>query len=177
MVKARPVLRDAAEADIPEICEIYADEVLNGVSSWEEQPPSVDELSSRFNAIIEAGFPYRVVEIEATIAGYSYASAYRPRSAYRYTVENTIYVHKDYRGLGLGRLLLEDLLLACETLGFRQMVAVIGDSNNHISIDFHKHMGFEQVGIINSIGFKFGRWMDSVIMQKSLGAGGSGLPE
>lgn len=176
MVQAQPILRDAIEADMPVICEIYADQVLNGVSSWEEQPPGIEEMLGRREKIIAEGFPYRVVEIKDAIAGYSYASSYRPRSAYRYTVENTIYVHKEYRGQGLGRLLLEDLIASCEAQGFRQMVAVIGDSNNHTSIDFHKHMGFEQVGIINSIGYKFGRWMDSVIMQRALAEGDESLP-
>ena len=108
--------------------------------------------------------------------GYAYASSYRPRPGYRYTVENSIYVHKEARGLGIGRLLLEDLIDECEVRGYRQMIAVIGDSKNKLSIDFHKHMGFSQAGIIKSIGFKFGRWMDSVIMQRSLNKGDESLP-
>lgn len=170
-------LRDAQISDMAEIQSIYAGEVLHGVSSWEEIPPEVEEMCNRFDTIIAAGFPYRVAEIDNTVAGYCYASSYRPRIGYRYTVENTVYVHADFRGRGLGRLLIEDLIALCTARGFRQMIAVIGDSQNHQSIDFHRRMGFEQAGLIRSIGYKYDRWMDSVIMQKALGAGGRSLPE
>ena len=177
MPKAQPVLRNATGTDIPAIREIYADQVLNGVSSWEEIPPDNEEMKSRYASIVAAGYPYRVVEIKGDIAGYSYASSYRPRIGYRYTVENTIYIDKNYRGQGLGRLLMEDLVACCEARGFRQMVAVIGDSNNHVSIDFHTRMGFVPAGVIRSIGFKYGRWMDSVIMQRALAEGDESLPD
>ena len=159
------------------IWHIYADEVINGVSSWEEQPPGIDELIRRHDNIVGNGFPYRVAELNGRVIGYSYASAYRPRSGYRYTVENTIYIDKSQRGLGIGQHLLEDLIAICEALGYRQMIAVIGDSNNHVSIDFHTRLGFTRVGLIESIGFKHGRWMDSVIMQRQLGDGDGSLPE
>ncbi len=171
------LLRDAIASDMQAICDIYADEVLHGVSSWEEQPPDVAELTCRFTSIVNNAYPYRVAEMQGLVVGYAYASAYRPRIGYRYTVENTIYIHSDYRGFGLGRLLLEDLVTLCEARGFRQMVAVIGDSANHVSIDFHARMGFTRAGIIKSIGFKHGRWMDSVIMQRTLGEGDSSLPD
>ncbi len=172
----QPILRDALESDMSSIGEIYADEVINGVSSWEEQVPGSKEMLRRFENIVANGFPYRVAVIGGQIAGYCYASAYRPRIGYRYTVENTIYVGKMMRGRGIGRLLVNDLVTICETRGYRQMVAVIGDSGNHMSIDFHRRMGFEQAGVIKSIGFKHGRWMDSVIMQKVLGEGDKKLP-
>jgi len=173
----RASLRDAVANDMPAIYNIYAEEVLHGVSSWEEVPPSIAELTSRFTNIVKNAYPYRVAEIQGGVVGYAYASAYRPRIGYRYTVENTIYIHPDYRGFGLGRLLLDDLVDLCETMGFRQMVAVIGDSANHVSIDFHARMGFTRAGVIKSIGFKHGRWMDSVIMQRMLGDGDHSLPE
>ena len=170
-------LRDARISDMAEIQPIYAGEVLHGVSSWEEIPPEVEEMCNRFELLIAAGFPYRLAEINNVVAGYCYASSYRPRIGYRFTVENTVYVHRHFRGLGIGRLLIDDLVAICEARGFRQMIAVIGDSENHQSIDFHRSMGFEQAGVIKSIGFKHGRWMDSVIMQRALGAGDRSLPE
>ena len=170
-------LRDANANDMSAIYDIYADEVLNGVSSWEAVPPDVAELTRRFTHIVDSGYPYRVAELQGIVVGYAYASAYRPRIGYRYTVENTIYIHPDYRGFGLGRLLIEDLVTLCEARGFRQMVAVIGDSKNHVSIDFHARMGFTQSGLVKSIGFKHGRWMDSVIMQRMLADGDHSLPE
>lgn len=177
MLQAQPILRDVIKADLPAICEIYADEVINGVSSWEERPPDVEEMQCRREKIIADGYPYRVAELDGQIAGYCYASSYRPRSGYRYTVENTIYVNQAMRGQGMGRLLMDDLVTICETLGYRQMVAVIGDSNNHVSIDFHTQLGFVPAGVIKSIGFKHGRWMDSVIMQRALGQGDQSQPE
>ncbi|MEH6631014.1 MAG: N-acetyltransferase family protein [Halopseudomonas aestusnigri] len=171
------LIRDVTDKDMARIQEIYADEVLHGVSSWEEVPPNVEELIHRRDVILAGGFPYRAALKGGEVVGYSYASSYRPRPGYRYTVENSIYVHKDARGLGIGRLLLEDLITECEARGYRQMIAVIGDSKNKPSIDFHKHMGFAHAGVIKSIGFKFGRWMDSVIMQRPLNEGGSTLPE
>lgn len=171
-----PIIRDVADADMPAICAIYAHEVLNGVSSWEEQPPSLCEMIRRRDAVLADGFPYRVAQWRGAIVGYTYASAYRPRPGYRYTLENTIYVAETARGMGIGRSLIEDLIERCEARGYRQMIAVIGDSQNLASIDFHAHMGFTRVGLIHSIGFKFGRWMDSVIMQRTLGSGDKTLP-
>ncbi len=162
------LLRDVCDFDMKAICDIYADEVLNGVSSWEEEPPSLAEMIRRRDNIISKDYPYRVAERNGYIVGYTYASVYRPRVGYRYTVENTIYIDKNARGLGIGKHLLIDLVEQCKSKGYRQMVAVIGDSNNQNSIGFHTQMGFTQVGLIKNIGFKFGCWMDSVIMQLPL---------
>ncbi len=170
------IIRDVTQTDMPTIHEIYSEQVLNGVSSWEEEPPTLDEMTQRKNAILDGGYPFLVCEVNGKVAGYSYASAYRPRPGYRYTVENSIYIHKDFHKMGIGRRLLDALIERCEAKGFRQMVAVIGDSNNHPSIDFHKRMGFIHAGTIKSIGFKFGRWMDSVIMQRPIGDEDKTLP-
>jgi len=170
------VLRDVAEADMAAITEIYADAVLNGVSSWEYDPPALDEMIRRKDAILAAGYPYRVAIHQDTVTGYAYASAYRPRPGYAHTVETSIYVAPATQRLGVGRRLLEDLITQCEHLGYRQAIAIVGDSANAQSIDFHIKMGFEQVGLVRSIGFKFGRWMDQVILQKALGEGDGSLP-
>ncbi len=172
MIKITPniktEIRDVADHDMETICAIYANEVLKGVSSWEEVPPSIDEMTRRRNAILSGGYPYRVAEHDGRVVGYTYASSYRPRIGYRYTVENTIYVDHSARGLGIGSCLLRDLIDQCKAKGYRQMVAVIGDSNNLNSIGFHKSLGFNQAGVIKDIGLKFDRWMDSVIMQLPL---------
>ena len=170
------IIRNVIDADMPEIHKIYEEQVLNGVSSWEEEPPTLVEMIMRKQSILENGYPFLVCELDGHVAGYSYASAYRPRPGYRYTVENSIYIHQDFHKHGIGRRLLEVLVDRCETSGYRQMIAVIGDSNNHASIDFHRKMGFTHAGTIQSIGFKFGRWMDSVIMQRPLGEGNRILP-
>ncbi|KKJ78509.1 GCN5 family acetyltransferase [Kiloniella litopenaei] len=170
-------IRNVEDADIASIQEIYADEVLHGVSSWEEIPPDQAEMLNRKNGVVGGGYPYRVAVQDDRVVGYAYASSYRPRPGYRFTVENSIYIHKDARGSGLGRLLLKDLINQCEIRGYRQMIAVIGDSENLPSIAFHQKMGFELAGTIKSIGFKFGRWMDSVLMQRPLNDGSNSLPE
>jgi len=175
--KDQITIRDVEDSDIAFIQEIYADEVLHGVSSWEENPPDQTEMLNRKNGVVGGGYPYRVAVHNDKVVGYAYVSSYRPRPGYRYTVENSIYIHKDARGSGLGRLLLEDLITECEIRGYRQMIAVIGDSENLPSIAFHQKMGFELAGTIKSIGFKFGRWMDSVLMQRSLNDGSNSLSE
>jgi phosphinothricin acetyltransferase len=169
MTNATLALRDVSDDDMAAITAIYADEVLHGVSSWEEVPPTNEEMTRRRDAIIAGGYPYRVAVLDGKTVGYTYASPYRPRTGYRYTVESTIYLAKDARGHGAGRVLLEDLIENCTASGYRQMIAVIGDSENEVSIGFHARMGFVEAGVIRGIGFKFGRWMDSVIMQRGLG--------
>jgi len=169
-------IRDVAEADMPAITDIYADAVLNGVSSWEYDPPELAEMIRRREVILGAGYPYRVAEHEDAVVGYAYASAYRPRPGYTHTAETSIYVSPTTQRLGVGRRLLADLITQCETRGYRQAVAIVGDSENTQSIDFHLKMGFEQVGLVRSIGFKFNRWMDQVILQKALGEGDRTLP-
>ncbi|MCG8492247.1 MAG: N-acetyltransferase family protein [Sneathiellales bacterium] len=170
------IIRTVEQRDLPAIQRIYEDQVLNGVSSWEEEPPSLEEMTNRCNSILEGGFPYLVATEGDRLLGYAYASSYRARIGYRYVVENSIYVDKETRGKGVGRLLMDTLIKDCTARGFRQMIAVIGSSDNSASLDFHERMGFERVGLLPSIGFKFGRWMDSVIMQISLGDGDKTLP-
>ena len=164
-------IRDVADTDLPAIQAIYADQVLHGVSSWEETPPDLAEITRRRDAIVAAGYPYRVAVRDNEVIGYAYASTYRPRPAYRYTVENSIYISTTAQRSGCGGVLLKDLIDQCTALGYRQMIAVIGDSNNAMSIDFHKKMGFQMIGTVSSIGYKFNQWLDSVIMQLPLGEG------
>jgi len=171
------IIRDVTEDDMASIQQIYADEVLHGVSSWEEDPPSVAEMALRRDGIVNAGYPYRVAVLDGAVIGFAYASAYRPRPAYRHTVENSIYIAAQAQRAGIGRRLLTDLIDVCTKLNFRQMIAVTGDSHNLRSIDFHLKMGFKKIGTINSIGFKFGRWLDSVVLQRPLGDGDNTLPE
>lgn len=171
------ILRDVTDADLPAIQEIYAFEVLHGVSSWEEVPPDLLEISRRRDGVLKAGYPYRVASQGDKLLGYAYASAYRPRPAYRYTVENSIYIAEDAQRSGVGRLLLTDLIAVCTAAGYRQMIAIIGDSENARSIDFHLKMGFMRVGEVKAIGHKFGQWLDSVILQLELGKGHSAPPD
>lgn len=165
------VIRDAGLDDMAALQAIYAPHVNDGLASFEETPPDVDEMTRRFQSLKEDGYPYRVAEVEGVIRGYAYAGKYRPRAAYRTTVENSIYVDVTAYRMGIGRRLLEDLIEQCEALGYRRMVAVIGDSDNHGSINLHARCGFEDVGVIPSIAFKHGRWLDQVLMQRSLGEG------
>lgn len=162
-------IRDATHQDMVAIQAIYAHHVAHGLASFELTPPDVGEMTRRFESIREDGYPYRVAELEGEIKGYSYAGKYRPRPAYHPTVENSIYVDVNASRQGVGHKLLADLIVQCEALGFRQMVAVIGDSANSASIELHKRCGFENVGTLRSLAFKHGRWIDQVLMQRSLG--------
>ncbi len=170
-------IRDVIPSDISAIHKIYEEQVLHGISSWEEEPPSAEELLRRCQAIQTAGYPYRVALLNEILIGYCYASAYRPRTGYRFVVENSIYVAKQARGTGAAQLLMRDLIEHCTELGYRQMIAVVGGSDNYPSLKFHEKMGFIRVGLLPSIGFKFGNWIDSVILQLELGDGDSTLPE
>lgn len=165
------VVRDAREADIPAIRAIYAHHVQHGLASFEETPPDEAEMLRRFRTLKEGGFPYLAAELAGDLVGYSYAGQYRPRPAYRYSVEDSVYVRDGMAGKGVGRALLTALLARCTDMGFRQMIAIIGDSANHGSIGLHQALGFEMVGTIRSVGFKHGRWVDSVLLQRSLGEG------
>ena len=170
-------IRPAAAADLEAIQRIYAHHVRTGLASFEETPPDLAEMTRRWQAIAEAGLPYVVARDAAgEIAGYAYAGAYRPRSAYRFTVEDSIYLDPRFVGRGLGRALLARLIEDATALGKRQMIAVIGDSANHASIGVHKAMGFELTGTFKAVGFKFGRWVDSVLMQRCLGPGATNTP-
>lgn len=169
-------VRDAAERDLAAVRAIYAHHVLNGLASFEEVPPSLDEIRARRARVLELGLPYLVAERAGELVGYSYAGTYRPRPAYRYTVENSVYVRDGLAGSGIGGALLRALIARCEAGPWRRMLAVIGDSANTGSIALHRSCGFEIVGTLPSVGFKFGRWVDSVLMQRALGAGDSAPP-
>jgi len=164
-------LRPAAERDVARIADIYAHHVLSGLASFEVAPPDAAEMARRRVDLLADGLPYLVAELEGAVVGYAYAALYRTREAYRYTVEDSIYVDHSAVGRGAGRRLLERLIAECTALGLRQMVAVIGDSGNRPSIALHQACGFRQVGLLPSVGFKFGRWVDSVLMQRALGQG------
>jgi phosphinothricin acetyltransferase len=169
-------LRHASPAELPAITAIYAQHVLTGLASFETDPPALDEMRRRFDALASGGFPYLVATIGARVLGYAYAGPYRTRPAYRYTVEDSIYVAPDAVGRGVGRALLSRLVSECEQRGYRQMLAVIGDSGNAASIGLHRACGFEMKCVLDAVGFKFDRWVDSVIMQRALGPGSSSPP-
>jgi L-amino acid N-acyltransferase YncA len=175
---APPILvRDAQEGDMGAIQAIYTHHVLHGLASFEETPPSVEEMLARRQAVLGLGLPYLAAELDGRIVGYSYATAYRPRPAYRHTIEDSIYVADGLGGRGIGSTLLGALISRCEAGPWRQMLANIGDSGNAGSIGLHRRFGFEPVGTLRSTGFKFGRWVDTVLMQRSLGPGDETLPD
>jgi L-amino acid N-acyltransferase YncA len=164
-------VRPALEADLPAIQAIYAHHVLKGLASFEEEPPSLEEIRRRHAEVTRAGFPYLAADFGGALAGYGYCSLYRTRSAYRFALEDSVYVRADVVGKGVGRRILEELVARCEKLGARQLVAVIGDSANTASIGLHASCGFLRVGTLRSVGFKHGRWVDSVFMQRPLSSG------
>jgi L-amino acid N-acyltransferase YncA len=170
-------IRDAREADLPAIQAIYAHHVLTGVASFEETPPSVDDLRARLASVRSHGLPYMVAEIDGEVAGYCYATPYRPRAAYRNTIEDSIYVSNAYRGRGIGRVLLQALIERCEAGPWRQMVAVIADGGSGGSLSLHAQLGFELTGTLKAVGFKHGRWLDTTLMQRTLGVGDSTVPD
>ena len=172
----KPTLRAATPADIPAVAAIYGASVLHGTASFELDPPDEAEMLRRYQAIVGAGYPYFVAEVDGRVAGYAYANAYRTRPAYRFTVEDSIYIAPDAQGKGLGRLLLAELVKASTAKGYRLMVAVIGDSRQYGSIALHRSAGFTFCGTIHSVGYKFGRWLDSVIMELPLGEGDKSAP-
>ena len=165
------MIRPSREDDIAKITAIYGYHVLHGLASFEEVPPDIDELASRRRDILARGLPYLVAERLGRVLGYCYAGPYRTRSAYRFAVEDSIYVDEAEVGRGLGRALLATLLDRCAELGYRQMVAVIGGSETWPSIRLHAALGFTRVGLLPAVGFKFGSWVDIVLMQRALGPG------
>ena len=172
-------LRDAEEADFAAIQPVYAHHVLHGLGSFEETPPETAEMVRRWRTVRDAGLPYLVCtspEDDDAIAGFAYAAAYRPRPAYRFAVEDSVYVDPDRPRRGIGRLLLASLIERCTELGLRQMIAVIGDSQNHGSIGLHASLGFARVGCLPAVGFKHGDWVDVVVMQRALGRGAETHP-
>lgn len=169
-------IRPALLADIPEIQAIYAHHVLHGAGTFEEVPPSIEDMTARFQAIVEHGWAYIVATDDTGVVGYAYFSQLRDRSAYRFSAEDSIYVREDVRGQGVGKALVQRLLVDAERAGFRQMYAVIGDSENVGSVGVHASLGFQRVGVLRSCGFKFGRWVDAVYMQRGLGHGDGDIP-
>ncbi|WP_118180270.1 GNAT family N-acetyltransferase [Paraburkholderia phosphatilytica] len=170
------VLRDATDSDVPAIQSIYAEHVLTGVASFEETPPHVDDMRNRLASVRSHGLPYLVAELDGVVAGYCYATPYRPRAAYRHSIEDSIYIGHAYRGRGLGRLLLRALIERCESGPWRQMIAVIADNGSGGSLSLHRDAGFELVGTLRAVGFKHGRWLDTTLMQRTLGSGANEPP-
>lgn len=170
------IVRASTEADVAHCAEIYGHHVLHGTASFEVQPPDLAEMKRRRAHVLDLGLPYLVAEREGRVVGYAYAGNWRPRPAYAFSVEDSIYIAKDAVGQGVGRALLPALIEQCTAIGKRQMVAVIGDSAQTASIRLHAACGFEMVGTLKSIGFKFGRWLDSVLMQRPLGPGDRAAP-
>lgn len=173
---AELAVRPADAADMEAVQAIYAHHVLHGVATFELQPPSVDEMRARRAAVLGAGLPYLVADSGGRIVGYCYATAYRPRPAYRHTLEDSVYVADGCGGRGIGSALLGALVAHCEAGPWRQMIAVIGDSGNAGSIALHRRFGFEPAGTLHCVGFKLGRWVDTVLMQRALGEGAASLP-
>jgi phosphinothricin acetyltransferase len=170
------IVRAAAAADLPTLTAIYAHAVLFGTATFEIEPPDEAEMTRRFRELAEGGFPYLVAEHGGAVRGYAYAGLYRTRVAYRYTLEDSIYIAPQFHGRGIGRALLDRLLAEATAAGFRQMVAVIGDTAQHASIALHRAAGFRSVGTFEAVGYKFGRWLDTVLMQRALGAGAAAPP-
>jgi len=169
-------VRDFNPDDLAAVTRIYADYVLHGTATFEEVAPQSEEIARRMAKIAAQGLPWLVADAEGAVAGYAYASLFHGRSAYRFTLENSVYVDAAQHRRGVGRALLTELLARCEALGYRQMIAAIGDSGNHSSIGLHWALGFREVGVYRSVGMKFGRWLDVVLMQRSLGEGDRSLP-
>ena len=169
-------IRPAIEADLPFITEIYTHAVLHGTATFELIAPDLAEMTRRFRTLIDGGFPYLVAVLEDRVAGYAYAGPYRPRPAYRFTVENSVYLQPAIHRRGIGLQLMVRLIAECEARGYRQMIAVIGDSANAGSIGVHTKTGFQMIGTHPNVGLKFGRWLDTVMMQRALGEGATTVP-
>jgi L-amino acid N-acyltransferase YncA len=169
-------IRPATNTDIPAITRIYAHAVEHGTASFELTPPNETEMALRMTELLDNGYPYLAAEADGELAGYAYAGPYRARPAYRLTVENSVYVAPHSHRRGIGRALLKALIEAAEAGGFRQMIAVIGDSEQTASVALHAALGFAYIGTIPNVGFKFGRWLDSVLMQRALGEGSTTDP-
>ncbi len=170
------LIRPALASDAPALAAIYGHHVTHGLGTFEESEPSAEEMAARLEAVTRQGLPYLVAEIEGKVSGFAYASPFRTRSAYRYTVEDSVYIAPDRLGQGLGKALLTAVIAACEPLGFRQMTALIGDSSNAGSIGLHRSCGFSPIGVFPSVGFKAGRWVDVVLMQRPLNGGDADIP-
>jgi L-amino acid N-acyltransferase YncA len=169
-------IKAATPADLPAITAIYAHAVRTGTATFELDPPDLAEMTRRYDALIAAGFPYLVAVVEDVVVGYAYAGPYRPRPAYRFAVENSVYLDPSAQGKRIGTRLMQELIAESEKRGYRLMVAVIGDSANAASIGVHKRTGFQMVGTFHNVGLKFGRWLDTVMMELPLGEGASTIP-
>jgi phosphinothricin acetyltransferase len=169
-------IRPTTAADLPAITAIYDHAERHGTATFELVPPDLEEMTRRFRALVDGGYPYLVAVEDGRVAGYAYASAYRPRPAYRFTVENSIYLDPAVHRRGIGHQLLRRLIAECAARGYRQMIAVIGDSANAGSIGVHSKCGFAMIGTHPSVGLKFGRWLDTVMMQLALGEGAATVP-
>jgi len=172
-----PLIRPSTPADLPAITAIYAWNVLNGTGTFELDAPDETEMARRRDDVLSKGLPWLVIVRDGTVLGYAYANHFRPRKAYRFCLEDSVYLAPDAKGQGLGRLLLTELLARCEAVGARQMLAVIGDSANLGSIGVHRTLGFEHIGVMKAAGWKFDQWRDVVIMQKALGQGQMTTPK
>ena len=170
-------IRPARPEDLDAIAAIYGHHVSTGLGTFEEIPPSAAEMGERLANVLGKGLPWLVMDEGGRLEGYAYAGPFRPRAAYRYTVEDSVYVAPDATGRGVGKALLSAVIADCENLGLRQMAAVIGDSGNAASIGLHRSLGFEQTAVLPSVGFKFGRWVDVVWMQRALNGGAETLPD
>jgi phosphinothricin acetyltransferase len=169
-------IRPTLPADLPAIAAIYEHAVRHGTATFELIPPGLAEMTRRFDVLMDGGYPYFVAALEGRVIGYAYAGAYRPRPAYRFTVENSVYLEPAIHRRGIGLKLLQRLIAESETRGYRQMIAVIGDSANAGSVGVHTKCGFRMIGTHPHVGFKFGRWLDTVMMQRALGDGRNTLP-
>lgn len=170
------LIRPVEMRDVAAVTDVYAHNVLHGTGTFELDPPSADEMTDRIDAILGAGLPYLVADLDGAVAGFAYAGPYRTRPAYANTVEDSIYLSPDAFGRGLGTALLSAVLTASESWGARQVVAVIGDSDNRASVRLHEKCGFTHVGTLRSVGWKFDRWLDTVVMQRALGSGDGTAP-
>jgi L-amino acid N-acyltransferase YncA len=169
-------IRPTQQSDLPAITAVYEQAVLTGTATFELEPPDLAEMTRRFRSLSDGGFPYFTALLDGRVAGYAYAGAYRPRPAYRFTVENSVYLDPISHRRGIGLRLMQELIPACEARGFRQMIAVIGDSANAASVGLHTRCGFQMIGTHPNVGLKFGRWLDTVMMQLPLGEGAATVP-
>jgi L-amino acid N-acyltransferase YncA len=172
-----PTIRPSTEQDLPAITAIYGHHVLHGTGTFETDPPSLAEMTARRADVLGKGLPYLVAEEGGKILGYAYCQWFKPRPAYRFSAEDSIYLHPEAAGKGLGKLLLAELERQAEACGTRKLIAVIGDSNNGGSVGVHRSLGFTHVGTLKSCGWKFGKWLDIVLMEKTLGEGDTTPPE
>ena len=169
-------IRPAAAEDAHALAHVYADAVLHGLGTFEETPPTPAEMEQRRAKVASYGLPYLIAEADGAVAGFAYASPFRPRAAYRYTAEDSVYIHPDHKGLGVGKALLTRVIADSEALGLRRMLAVIGDSANAGSIGLHRALGFEPAGVLPAVGWKHGRWVDVVTMTLALNGGATAAP-